>query len=158
MNLENALDHKVNYTSQHILDKNSKGLGFFANNLDFFFYELPAIIIFYLIFFFSFRILFNYRISKNIRKYAFYGILLPIVYEGNVQQFSFYFFTECMNLFSCNVIHKLANVYMIFFFFLLMVFSVGGLLFFTFNYGKLIKYFLEDSKFYNVKAVVFQSL
>ena len=89
-----------------------------------------------------FRLLFNYRLSKYIRKYSFSGMLLLIIYEGNVEQFSFYFFNECKTLFSLNFSHKLANVALIFFFFFLIVFCVGGLLWFTFNYRKLVKYFL----------------
>lgn len=140
------------------MEKNQKGLGFFANNLEFFYYELPVILVLYSMLLFCFKLLFNYRISKYIRKYAFYGILLPLIYQGNVEQFAFYFFSECKSLFSLNISHKMANVLMIYFFFLLIVFSVGGLLFFIFNYRKLVKYFLEDSQEYNVKAVVFESL
>ena len=125
-------------------------MGFFANNLEFFFYELPLIFLTYTILLLIFRALFNYRISKYVRKYAFYGILLLIIYEGNVEQFTFFFFNECRNLFSLNIQHKLANVFMIYFFFLMLVFSVGGLLFFTFNYRKLVKYFLDDSETVNI--------
>ena len=39
-----------------------------------------------------------------------------------------------------------------------MIFSVGGLLFFTFHYRKLVKYFLEDSKEGNMEAVLIESL
>ena len=52
----------------------------------------------------------------------------------------------------------MANVVMIYFFFLMIVFSVGGMLFFYFNYRKLVKYFLEDSKESNIEAVVIESL
>ena len=133
-------------------------MGFFANNMEFFFYQFPLAIGTYVLFLWLFKALFNYRISKYIRKYAFYGILLFIIYEGNIEQFAFYFFRECQNLFSFNFSHKISNVLMIYFFFLLIVFSVGGLLFFTFHYKKLIKYFLEDSKESNMGAVLFQSL
>ena len=33
-----ALDHKYKYTDDFILSRNENGLGFFANNLDYFFY------------------------------------------------------------------------------------------------------------------------
>ena len=135
--------------------KNPNGMGFFANNLEFFFYEFPSALGIYFLFFWIFRALFNYRISKLIRKYSFYGILLFIIYEGNIEQLAFYFFRECKNLFSFNFSHKMANVFMIYFFFLIIVFSVGGLLFFFFHYKKLIKYFLEESKESNMGAVIF---
>lgn len=97
--------------------------------------------------------LFNHKISKFIRKYSFYGILLLVIYEGNVEQFSFYFFTECRNLFSINFKHKLVRIFMLLFFFLLLVFTVGGLVWFKFHYKKLVKYFMEDSKTTSLKAI-----
>ena len=140
--LVQSLDYKQNYTDSFFLGRNSNGIGFFANNLDFFFFELPLALLIYMVLVMVFKLLFNYRLSKYIRKYSFSGMLLFIIYEGNVEQFSFYFFNECRTLFSLNFSHKLANVALIFFFFFLIVFCVGGLLWFTFNYRKLVKYFL----------------
>ena len=74
------LDNQKNYTHPDFLQKNENGIGFFANNLEFFFYELPGIILIYIVFSLAFRLLFNYRISKLIRKYAFYGILLLVIF------------------------------------------------------------------------------
>ena len=75
------------------MSKNPNGIGFFANNFEFFFYELPVTLLTYFLFQLIFKTLFNYRISKYFRKYAFYGILMFIIYEGNIEQFSFYFFS-----------------------------------------------------------------
>jgi len=47
---------------------------------------------------------------------------------------------------------------MIYFFFLMVVFSVGGLVFFFFHYRKLVKYFMEDSEKFTLKAVLLESL
>ena len=47
---------------------------------------------------------------------------------------------------------------MIYFFFFLLVFSIGGFLWFFFNYRKLIKYFLEDTKKVSIEAIVLESL
>ena len=60
-------------------------MGFFANNLEFFYYELPVMFAVYLIFLLIFKLLFNFRVSKYIRKYSLYGILIFIIYEGNVE-------------------------------------------------------------------------
>lgn len=107
---------------------------------------MPCIFLTYVVLFLLFRALFNHRISIYLRKYSFYGIFLLIVYEGNVESFTFFFFNECKNLFSANFYHKMANVFMIYFFFLLVVFSVGGLVFFYYHYRKMAKYFMEDCK------------
>lgn len=138
--------------------KNPNGIGFFANNLEFFFYELPGILLIYVVLSFVFRALFNYRISKFIRKYSFYGILLLIVYEGNIEQFTFYFFSECQLLFSANFTHKLSRCFMLFFFFFLLIFSVGGLTWFWFHYKKLVKYFMEDCQIISLEAIFLESL
>ena len=153
--LEN-FDHQLNYTSADIIAKNPNGLGFFANNLDFFFYELPGSILIYILMYFAFKTLFNYRISKFFRKYSFSGIILLIIYEGKVEQFSFYFFSECRNLFSRTFSHKLAHVFMLFFFFILIVFCVGGLVWLRFHYKKFIKYFMEDWNIFVIKAIFFE--
>ena len=141
-----ALDQKKNYTNNFTLSRNPNGLGFYANNLDFFFYELPVMFLVQLLLLFLFYRLFNYRISKYFRKYSFYGIFMLMVYEGNVEQFAFYFFSECKSLFSLNFSHKIANVLLIYFFFFVIVFSVGGLFMLFYHYRKLSKYFMEDSK------------
>ena len=47
---------------------------------------------------------------------------------------------------------------MIYFFFLLIVFSVAGLLFFAYHYRKLVKYFLEDSKDTSFQAIILEGL
>ena len=91
-NLVESLDYKKNYTDSFYLQRNSNGIGFFANNLDFFFFELPLAIAIYLVLVMIFKILFNYRLSKYLRKYSFSGMLLFIIYEGNIEQFAFYFF------------------------------------------------------------------
>ena len=80
------------------------------------------------------------------------------MYEGNVELFAFYFFSECSNLFSFNFVHKLSNVFMIYFFFFVIVFSVGGLVWFYFHYKKLVKYFMEDSERVGLQAMLFETL
>ena len=57
-----------------------------------------------------------------------------------------------------NFSHKIANVLMIYFFFMLVLFSVEGLLFCLFHLSKLVKYFIEDSKTVSIKAIVIESL
>ena len=148
-----VLDHQLNYTDPDFATKNPNGIGFFANNFEFFFYELPGILLIYVIFSLAFRLLFNYRISKYIRKYSFYGVLFLIIYEGNVEQFTYYFFSECRLLFSATFTHKMGRVFMLLFFFFLLVFSVSGLTWFWFHYRKLVKYFMEDCKIVSLEAI-----
>ena len=156
--LVEAFDHQLNYTHPDFLEKNPNGIGFFANNLEFFFYELPGCIIIFIILSLIFKALFNHRISKHLRKYSLYGTILFVIYEGNAEQFAFYFFMECQNLFSRTFSHKLAHIFMINFFFLLIVFAVGGLIFLRFHYKKLVKYMAEDSKAITLDALLLEAL
>ena len=144
--LHQDLNLERNYTSPEFLERNPNGIGFFANNLEFFFFELPGIILIYIVLALLFRLIFHYEVSKFIRKYSLYGLILLVIFEGNVEQFSFYFFSECRNLFSINFKHKLMRVFMLLFFWVLLVFTVGGLVWFKFHYKKLLKYFMEDSR------------
>jgi hypothetical protein len=47
---------------------------------------------------------------------------------------------------------------MIFFFFFLVVFSVGGLVWFRFHYKKLMKYFMEDWNSFKLKYIVLEAM
>lgn len=142
ISLFDRLNQKYEYSDADFLAKNPNGIGFYANNLDFFYYELPFMFMIHFLLAIIFNLLFNHRVSLLLRKYSFYGTLLFIIYEGNVESFAFYFFAECKNLFSADLIHKIANVLMIYFFFLLIIFVIGGMLWFTYHYKKLTKYFI----------------
>jgi hypothetical protein len=78
--LLDALDYKYPYSDAMFLERNQNGIGFYANNLDFFYFTLPVIFLTYLVMHLIFRALFNYRISSYFRKYSFYGILLLLIY------------------------------------------------------------------------------
>jgi hypothetical protein len=152
------VDYKKDYSDSSLLEKNSLGIGFWANNLDFFYYQMPVLLLIYLLLSLTFRLLFNYRVSLLFRKYSFYGLLILIVYEGNMEQFSFYFFSECENLFSASLSHKLSNTFMLFFFFLAVVFAIGGLIWFKVYYRKLVKYFTEEYTKVYIYLLVLESL
>ena len=47
---------------------------------------------------------------------------------------------------------------MLLFFFLLLIFTVGGLVWFKFHYKKLLKYFMEDAKTTSLEAILIESL
>lgn len=157
-NLLDALDRKQVYSGDFFLSRNSNGIGFFANNLDFFYYKVPVLFVGYLLLSLMFKVLFNYRLSRYFRKYSFYGIILLIIYEGNIEQFTFYFLEECKNFFSATLTHKLGNVFMTHFFFIALFFSVAGLIWFKFHYRKLVKYFTEEYKIMSLYLLVLETL
>ena len=157
-NMLGSLDRQKEYSPPGFLEKNENGIGFFANNLEFFFFELPGIIVLYITFSLLFRLLFNFRISRLIRKYSFYGVLVFIMFEGNVEQFAFYFFAECRLLYSATPLHKLGRVFMLLFFFPLLVSSFCGITLSLVYYKKLVKYFMEDCRKVSLLAILLESL
>ena len=70
------LNNKYNYTDSDFLSKNSNGIGFYANFLDVFYFQIPFIILLFAVLALVFNFLFNYRISSLLRQYSFGGILL----------------------------------------------------------------------------------
>lgn len=149
-----VFDKKKAYSDQVFLEKNENGVGFMANFLDYFFYELPVMVLIFLLLNLLFRLLFNYRISVNIRRYSLWGALFLVFYEGNMEQFSFYYFLELQNFFSISPLHKGTNIFVIFFFGIAVIFGVGGLIFFKYHYGKLAKYLIDESKGRKVPLLV----
>lgn len=119
---------------------------------------MPGILLLYGLLSLVFRALFNHRVSRYFRKYSFYGILLLIVYEGSVEQFTFYFLEECKLFFSGTFSHKLANLFIVYFFFLTLFFSVGGLIWFKFHYKSLVKYFTEEYKSITLYLLTLETL
>ena len=153
-----SLDRQKDYTPHDFLEKNENGIGFFANNLEFFFFELPGIIMVYIAFSLLFRLLFNFRVSRLIRKHSLWGVIIFIIFEGNVEQFAFYFFSECRLLYSATTVHKLGRSFMLLFFFFLLVSSVCGLTLFLVHYKKLVKYLMEDCRKVSLLAILLESL
>lgn len=62
-----------------------------------------------------FRLLFNYPISKWILRFNFWTFLFLLLFDGNIQQFSFYQSTDWKNMFFFNFQSKLLKIQTIFF-------------------------------------------
>ena len=153
-----AVEHKAAYSDAEFLGRNENGVGFFANMLDYFFYELPSSLLMCLVLTLLFRLLFHHRFSLYLRQYSLVGVFLIIVCEGNVEQFSFYFFMECRNFFSASLSHRLANVFLVFFFFVVVTFAVGGLVWFRYHYKKLVKYLVDDYRCLSLYLLCLETL
>ncbi len=80
----NELNFKYHYSDLDFLSKNSNGIGFYTNNLNFIYFQIPFMVIIYFIFYLTFKALFNYRISKILRYYSLFGTLISLIFEGNI--------------------------------------------------------------------------
>jgi len=106
-------------------------------------YSLPIYIATLLLFNLLFRITFNWPVSKIIRKFYFNGILLFMITEGNIEQFTYYAFHELDNFFSFDFRCKMVNIFILQLYFVIFITSVGGLWWFRFHYKHNVKYLIE---------------
>jgi hypothetical protein len=51
-----------------------------VNTLPFLFYQIPLILLLFLFLNLTFRALFNYRVSLQLRRYSLYGTILLVFY------------------------------------------------------------------------------
>ena len=137
------LNQKYNYTSDNFILKNNQGIGFFANHLDFLYFQMPFVFVEVFVLYQLFKLLFDFKISVFLRKYSLFFCILLFLFEGNVQEFSFYLFSELKYFFSANFYHKIGNVVILLILYVIVMFSVCGLIWCKYHYRKLTKYFVE---------------
>ena len=93
-----------------------------------------------------FRALMRFKASQILRRFDFWVYFTLILFEGNVQQFSFYLTAELKAVFAFVWANKLLKVFIFFFGFSLLLFSLSGYIIgFTF-YRKLNRYFTDNNR------------
>ena len=117
-------------------------MGFIENNVNIIFYSLPFFVILKIIFYSLFRFSYNVKISKIFRKYSMKGIILLMIFDGNIEQFSFYLVGEMNSFFSFSFKQKIGNIFVLLFSFLLVFASTTIYLWFKIIYKKLSSYFI----------------
>lgn len=93
-----------------------------------------------------FKLLFNYRISKFIRPFSFWGYVGVIMLDGNMQIIYFLMFSQSGLAFSLDFSDKVINTISHLLFFLFLVFSISCYYFYYIMYKSLAKYFFDNSK------------
>jgi hypothetical protein len=122
----------------------SEGLIF--NCVNFLLVELPIVFLAFVFLRVIFRLLSKFAISQVFRRFDFWVYFTLIIFEGNVQQFSFYITSELKAVFAFIFVNKLVKVFIVFFGFSLLLFSLSGYIIgFTF-YRKLNRYFTDNNK------------
>jgi hypothetical protein len=66
--------------------------------------------------------------------------------EGNIEQYSFYLFGELTTFFSASFRHKLVNLFLLAFFFVVVFSATALYLWFWSSYKKRLGYFVDNSK------------
>jgi hypothetical protein len=93
-----------------------------------------------------FRFLFEYRISKILRPFSFWGYIGVIVVDGNMQIMYFLMFSQSHLGFSFDFNDKILNCVSQLIFFLFLCYSIVCYFFYYLIYRNLAKYFLDNSK------------
>ena len=121
-------------------------LGFFENCCNFILVEVPIILLGFIILKLVFRALSNYSISQLFRIFDFWIYFAIILFDGNVQQFSFYLTPELKTVFAFELINKYVKVFIIFVGYCLFIFTVCGYVIGLSFYKKLNHYFTDNNK------------
>lgn len=124
------------------------------NCTNFFLVAIPLIILSFIVFRIVFSLLFRYPVSQLFRKFDIWGCLFITLFDGNIQQFTFYSTSEWKNTFFFSVGDKCIKTFTVFFGFILVIISIGGFLVAFGLYGKLNKYLVDNNK-NNLKGVFF---
>jgi hypothetical protein len=142
----NSSNFKRFYISYQSFDSNYLYPNFFDNLNQSLTKVLPFILFLVCILKVLFKIFFHKPISLLFRKFEFWGILLIMMFEGSIENLTFFSLAEFKAFFSACFKHKLLNLSILLLFFLLL-FTVIGLLFWAkFHYGQRVKYLLDESQ------------
>ena len=124
--------------------QNSEGL--IANSINFVLVELPIVLLGFILLRWVFRLLRKFAISQILRRFDFWVYFTLILFEGNVQQFSFYLTAELKAVFAFVWTNKLVKVFIVFFGFSLLLFSICAYIVSLTFYRKLNRYFTDNNK------------
>ena len=122
--------------------------GLFYNCYNFFIFAMPITIITCVLGRFMFNALYQYRISKPFRKFSFWSILILLLFDGNIQQFTFYMVNEWKNSMSFDTSTKVFKIITILFGFMVVVLSIG-IYFKSYSYYcRLNRFMMDNNKNY----------
>ena len=92
----------------------------------------------------AFNLIKKYRISLLLREYSFNALLLVMLFQGNIQLFSYHFMFDSTKLISHTFQQKMMNLATILFFWLTIVYAFSGIFLIRYSYQKNTKHFLEN--------------
>lgn len=93
-----------------------------------------------------FKLLYNYPISKLVRKFDFWPFLLVILLEGNIQQLAFYLVTDWKNMFTLGIGSKWLKIYSVFFGFGMVLLSTSLYFISYLLYSRLNKHLTDNNR------------
>jgi len=100
----------------------------------------------FILFRLSFNILFNYPISILFRKFDFLAFLILLLFDGNIQQFTFYMTSEWQHLFYKNFAQKTIKIFIALFGWLMIMLSVAFFFMCYSSYKKLNRILMDNNR------------
>jgi hypothetical protein len=145
----NLTDYQAQYLAYNWTDANHTQLGtesLLGNSQNFFVVAIPLGFLLFALCRTAFRLLYRYPLSKLFRKFDFWLFLPIVLFEGNIEQFSFFLTRDLVNVFAFSFSQKLIKVAVVFFGFVVVVFSCSVYLLSYIAYRRLNAYFMDNNK------------
>ena len=113
---------------------------------------LPFTLLSFILLALLFHLTQRFPFSLLYRKYSFYGLLVLLMIEGNVEEFTFCLVRDLQLLMNFSFRNKIYNFIMLQFFYFIILGSTCTFVVYHFQYKKNIKYLVETKRkdFYGV--------
>ena len=145
--LETSIEQVPLYNPQSnptYMEKERKNNMFIASTMDYFAFYIPLILIVVFLFNKIFYCLFDHEVSILFRPYSFWWIIFELLFQGNVEFFTFLAFRNCLTPYSFDAPSQLLQVLMVLMFFLTVVASFCSYFWYFREYREKAKYFLVN--------------
>ena len=132
------------YSNAKYAQESRKNDFLLSSILDFLAFSIPLNLMMVFLLNRMFYFLFNYEVSKFLRVYSFWLVLVEILIQGNLEFFSFLGWRSFYVLFSFSLTCKAINAFVILFMFVVLLCSTTSYLFYHWVYGKMARYFINN--------------
>ena len=105
---------------------------------------LPYSVAIFMIFHYCFRKIKESPVSRHLRIFSFYGFLIQMIIESNIEQYAFLCFRNFDILFSWNIKTKMLQACFVLTTFVIFFFVISSYYIYLYLYGPLSKYFLDN--------------
>ena len=146
---KDQIEGSIEFASQYYPESNPtylveerKGNLFIESTIDYFVFFLPFTLVTFILFNRIFYCLFNYEISKYLRVYSFWWVMLELLIQKNVELFTFLGFRNFVIMHQYDIQSKMILILNVMVFFITFLTAFCSYLFYYGEYGRLAKYFL----------------
>jgi hypothetical protein len=110
---------------------------------DLFLFQLPSAFAVFVVGLTLFKLTEDYKISLLFRQFSFVGFLITMLFEANIEIWTFDFFAQLLLLAESRFAEKILISLCFFFYFFVFLYSVGGIMLFFVVYRRKIRNIFE---------------